>query len=219
MVVQHSTVITSFYLLVAELRRGSGIAVGWVNLTAETGSILRRNQQDRSPDFFPLASVETHRRGTAAAGKVLGIGDGAEWEQSFLDDQRKDAVRILDWGHASEHRAQAGQALCGVGPATRSAGVETWFRALRHGEPAKVLTKLRAPIAAFRGGDAAREEAPGPLASREARRDQIRDATWEAAGNPIGSGMVESGHKRVVEARLQGAGRHWAPNPRNPLVA
>ena len=36
---------------------------------------------------------------------------------------------------------------------------------------------------------------------------------YQAAGWPIGSGMVESAHKRVLQARLKGAGMQWtAPN-------
>ncbi len=54
---------------------------------------------------------------------------------------------------------------------------------------------------------------------REARREQIRSAECEAAGYPIWSGLVESATKLVVEARLKGAGRHWAPDHVNPLVA
>jgi hypothetical protein len=37
------------------------------------------------------------------------------------------------------------------------------------------------------------------------REKQIQYPTW-----PIGSGVVESGNKFVVEARLRGAGMHWA---------
>jgi len=40
-----------------------------------------------------------------------------------------------------------------------------------------------------------------------------------AQGWPIGSGAVESGNKIVVEARLKGAGMHWAHNNVNPMVA
>jgi hypothetical protein len=169
--------------------------------------------------FSHLASLETHRRGTATAGKVLGIVDGAEWEQSFLDDHRKDAVRILDWGHAAEHLAHAGQALFGAGTATLSNWLDTWLAELRRGEPEKVLRELRRQIAALRDADAAREEAQGHLAYLETRREQIRYAEFEAHGYPIGRGMVESGNKLVVEARLKGAGMHGAPNHLNPLVA
>jgi hypothetical protein len=37
-------------------------------------------------------------------------------------------------------------------------------------------------------------------------------------GWPIGSGVVESGNKLVVEARLKGAGMHWSRLSLNPLL-
>jgi hypothetical protein len=168
--------------------------------------------------FSHQASLETQRRGTATAGTVLGIVDGAEWEQSFLDDQRPDAVRILDWGHAAEHLALAGQALFGIGTDPVSAWLGIWLHELRHGEAEPVLAELRQRIGTT--GDAVgRAEAAKHLAYLEARREQIRYAAFEAQGYPIGSGMVESGNKLVVEARLKGAGMHWAPEHVNPLVA
>ena len=35
---------------------------------------------------------------------------------------------------------------------------------------------------------------------------------------PIGSGMVESANKVVVQARLKGAGMHWEPTHVNPML-
>jgi hypothetical protein len=169
--------------------------------------------------FSHLASLETHRRGTATAGKVLGIVDGADWEQGFLDDHRPDAVRILDWGHGSEHLARAGQALFGFGTAALSAWLDVWLHELRHGNPERVLDELRRQLAASSVPVQAREEVQGHLAYLEARREQIRYAEFAAAGYPIGSGMVESANKLVVEARLKGAGMHWASDHVNPLVA
>jgi hypothetical protein len=168
--------------------------------------------------FSHQASLETQRRGTPTAGTVLGIVDGADWEQRFLDDHRPDAVRILDWGHAAEHLALAGRTLFGVGTEKVSAWLGTWLHELRHGDPATVLTELRRQIATT-GEEGAREEATKHLAYLQDRREQICYATFEALGFPIGSGMVESGNKLVVEARLKGAGMHWAPAHVNPLVA
>jgi hypothetical protein len=49
------------------------------------------------------------------------------------------------------------------------------------------------------------------------------DPCFQAAGWPIGSGMVESGNKLVVEARGhplgEGAGMHWAREQVNPMLA
>ena len=42
--------------------------------------------------FARLATVETHRRGTARAERVCAVMDGA-WQQKFIDLHRPDAVR------------------------------------------------------------------------------------------------------------------------------
>jgi hypothetical protein len=42
--------------------------------------------------------------------------------------------------------------------------------------------------------------------------------SFAAAGWPIGSGSVEIANKLVVEARLKGAGMHWARSNVNPLL-
>jgi hypothetical protein len=53
----------------------------------------------------------------------------------------------------------------------------------------------------------------------QARQAQIQYAAFRAAHYPIGSGSVESANKLLVEARLKGAGRRWAPASVNPMVA
>ena len=50
------------------------------------------------------------------------------------------------------------------------------------------------------------------------RTAQMQYPTYQAAGWPIGSGMVESANKLVVEARLKGAGMHWKPEHVNPML-
>lgn len=171
--------------------------------------------------FGRLATVETHRRGTETAGEVAAVVDGADWEQGFIDLQRADAVRILDWGHATEHLAQAGQALFGVGTAATSEWLGVQLQELRHGEPERVLDELRRQQEqlAAAGESPALAMVRGRLAYLEKRKAQIRYAAFEAQGYPIGSGAVESANKLVVEARLKGAGMHWARPHVNPMAA
>ena len=57
------------------------------------------------------------------------------------------------------------------------------------------------------------------LAYLEARVAQMQYPQFVAEGWPIGSGMVESANKLVVEDRLKGAGMHWADANVNPLLA
>ena len=171
--------------------------------------------------FGRLATVETQRRGTERAGKVAAVVDGADWEQGFIDLHRPDAVRILDWGHASEYVAKAGQAVFGAGTATVSEWLSGSLHELRHGDPEVVLKELRVlrDQEAAAGESAALGVVTGSLAYLEKRREQIRYAEFAAQGYPIGSGAVESANKLVIQARLKGAGMHWAREQVNPMVA
>lgn len=172
--------------------------------------------------FTRLATIETHRRGLETAGTVCGVADGADWCQQFFDTQRPDTVRILDFPHAAGYLAQIAQAAFGTGTVETATWLETQRHALRHTTPAPVLATIRALQAqvALRPDGAERAETIGTcLAYLEKRVEQLRYATFVTAGYPIGSGIVESANKLVVETRLKGAGMHWAPVHVDPMVA
>ena len=57
------------------------------------------------------------------------------------------------------------------------------------------------------------------LAYLQTREAQLQYPQFVTAGWPIGSGMVESANKLVVEDRLKGAGMHWAEANVNGLLA
>ena len=170
--------------------------------------------------FSRLAQVETHRRGVVRAGTVVAVTDGSAWLQGVVDDQRRDAVRILDFPHAVGHLATAGQATLGAGTPAMAAWLSAQAYTLTQGDPADVLAALQAlptatapdPLAAA----AARDATHGYLT---ARWPMIQYATFRAAGYPIGSGAVESANKLVVEVRLKGGGMHWARRHVDPMVA
>lgn len=127
--------------------------------------------------FARLATVETHRRGTDRAGLVCAVVDGADWEQKFIDMHCPKAVRILDWDHAAEHVAEAGQAVFGVGTAAAAQWLEMQVHELKHGEPERVLGKLRGlgeELAAQSGRGQAQEAVRASLEYLEKRREQIR---------------------------------------------
>lgn len=172
--------------------------------------------------FGRLATVETYRRGTTTADLVCAVNDGAEWEQGFVDLQRPDAVRVLDFGHSSEHLAEVSQAVFGRETAEAKDWLSQERHELRHGDSEKVLCNLRRLRDELAGVEE-RAEALGVVESNleyfEKRREQIRYREFEAKGLPIGSGAVESANKLLVEARLKGSGMHWADEHVNPMVA
>jgi hypothetical protein len=167
--------------------------------------------------FITLATGEVHRRGVETAGCVAGVVDGSDWCQQFLQAHRPDAVRILDFPHGAQRLSDVAEAVWGPGEPAR-----TWAAAqrtvLHDGDPATVLATIRAlPLAAT--SEAASRVRPEVLGYLEPRLAQMQYATFRAQGLPIGSGIVESANKLVVEARLKGAGRRWAEDHVTPMVA
>jgi hypothetical protein len=172
--------------------------------------------------FARLATVEAQRRNVAGAGVVVALCDGAGWAQEFVDYHRPDAVRILDWGHAAGYLGAVASG-CFADPALAAAWRAAQTRELLEGDPDRVLGKLRglqADLAAAPGGAEAKLAALATaLHYLTARRDQIAYAAFRALGYPIGSGAVESANKLVVEARLKGAGMHWAEGHLDGMLA
>jgi hypothetical protein len=151
--------------------------------------------------FAEAALVETHRRGRERATEVCAVQDGAEWLQGFVDHQRADAVRILDFAHAAEYSNEIGQAVRAAGGRLPPSWLEGLLHRLKHQGPHRVLKHL--------GWLAARSPSPAiqeKLSSLLKREVHMPYPTSQQAGWPIGSGSVESANKVVVEARLKGAG-------------
>ena len=178
------------------------------------------SRQATAEELRSLAWPELYRRGIETAGVVCAVQDGAEWLQSFIAVFRPDAVRILDFPHAAEYLSEAAQAVFGAGTAETKQWLSDQLHELKHGTPKKVLAAVRTlPVARAPLSTSAAAARTKTLTYLTKRRSQIRYARFQEAGYPIGSGVVESANKLVVEARLKGSGMHWAPRNVNPLVA
>jgi len=164
--------------------------------------------------FDRLALVETHRRGIENAGQVAAVMDGAEWEQGLIDHHCPQAIRILDLAHAAEHLGEIGASIYGENTAETHAWLDEHLHKLKHAGPEEILAEIRALQEKF----PEKQEITSHLAYLEKRQQQMRYPSFQAQGWPIGSGIVESGNKVVVESRLKGAGMHWAENNVNPML-
>lgn len=168
-----------------------------------------------STTFAEQAVLELHRRGIETARRVGAVVDGAEWCQSFIDYHYIEAVRILDHPHAAEHITLIGQTTTGDGRLLSEAECARLRSELKQRGPDGVLAELRALL----DGQGELVEAAKALAYLEKRQEQMRYDELRAAGWPLGSGMVESGNKLVVEERLKGSGKHWVERNVNPMLA
>jgi hypothetical protein len=168
-----------------------------------------------SEEFEGLSLVEVHRRGVENAKEVAAVMDGSEWLQSLTDYHRPDATRILDFPHASEHISPIGEYLLGEGTPEARTWLDNRLHTLKHEGPEKLMEEIRS----LKEMHPQAEAIFGNMAYLEKRIAQMNYPEFQAKGWPIGSGIVESANKLVVEARLKGSGMHWAEENVNSMLA
>jgi len=127
---------------------------------------------------------------------VAAVNDGADWLQSLTDYHCPQALRILDFPHAAQRFGQVGQALFGEGAPEAKQWIEERLHRLKHQGPAELLKELRTLLEQHPELEVLKEN----LAYLEKREPQMNYPLFQEQGWPIGSGMVESGNKLVVEA-------------------
>lgn len=166
------------------------------------------------PGFEKATLVEMHRRGVEKAVAVAAVMDGADWLQGFIDYHREDAERILDFAHAAEYVSAIGEAVRGAGFHLPKTWLEGVLHRLKHEGPERVLLHLSRLCQRCLTPDVLKK-----WYYLLHRHSQMQYPLYQATGWPIGSGMVESANKVVVEARLKGTGMHWKPENVNPMLA
>ena len=165
--------------------------------------------------FTDLAEVETRRRHLVQAKGVCAVMDGADWLQSLVEIHRADAVRILDFPHAAEHLVKLLEALSTSGLTLPPQMMERCLHVLKHRGPG-ALARMAERLTETEMG---REDVREHLGYLRKRLSLMQYPTFRRAGWPIGSGMVESANKAVVEARLKGTGMRWKRTNVNPMLA
>ncbi len=165
--------------------------------------------------FGDLAEVEMRRRGVSQAKAVCAVTDGADWIQGFIDVHRPDAVRVLDFPHAAEHLNLLIEALQQAGVTLPPDAFDRSLHILKHRGPGLLLRWYDRLPAAFKQLEAVQKQ----IQYFRKRVSLMLYPQYQRDGWPIGSGMVESANKLVVQARLKGAGMHWAKSHVNPMLA
>jgi hypothetical protein len=153
---------------------------------------IRRAEQ-LGPSWRRLAG----HLGLRATREITALADGAKWIWAQLAEHLPGAAGVLDIYHASAHLWAAAQARFGE----ESVAVRSWVEGRR-------ATLLRAGAAGLVA------ELPGPAwaavrAYFEPHRANTDYATRLAAGQSIGSGLVEGACKQVIGRRLKQTGARW----------
>ena len=187
-------------------------------VVTRTEKVSYFSSADKAEPFSNKAIVEWHRRGGEHAEKVVAVNDGAVWIQAFIDYHCPTAIRVIDFAHAQGYVATVGKALYGA----ESDPFQQWYakisKQLGTKAPQQTLNELRFLWTQNRTHRAA-DEIEAAIRYLERRQTMIDYPHFRKNGIPIGSGMVESGHKVVMQRRMKQAGMRWAAESLNPMLA
>lgn len=184
----------------------------WKEIRLTAAQALGKTETFYAATFGDVAEVGrrwghcARRAGRGIHSQVHALGDGAEWirlqTQEVFGQQ---ATFLCDYFHVSEY-------LGAAAPSCRAKAPERWRRTqqdrLKRGALGKVINALAEHL-----------EPPGTPQELAPVRNGHRYLTNRTdcldypralrLGLPIGSGLIESGHRHVLQARLKKAGAAW----------
>jgi hypothetical protein len=191
-------------LIYQEMKAG---AVFWQDRDGQWKKRVMAGRDD--PERFGLSlwhlAVEC---GMLESSEVIFISDGGGWCHTVAEMYFKDATRILDWYHLSEHVWEAARLLY---PDDEKA-MRRWAKTcLTHLHDSSGIGLLRHLERSRRQRSAADQSALDQLIGYVRPRLAITDyVDYRAAGYVIGSGMMEATCKQLVSQRLKGPGMQWS---------
>lgn len=200
-------------------------------VAAGTEPVGQHGRQRLTPRRYVATFAASERLGALAyaaavalggpqADEQLVLGDGAAWIKAQADLHFPEAVGILDWAHVARAVHKAIRAAC-PGPGSRAQRRALHQRipdALWHGE-------LEAALAAL---TALRPTPPAdPVPVLETTIRYLRSqrawlgnyAAWQAAGYPVGSGLIERAVAIVINWRMKRRGMRWRRANASAVVA
>jgi hypothetical protein len=190
-----------------------------------TGQVVTRLTQRRLGAVLgdidalkPRLWLEALRQGIRSA-QVVWLSDGGRGLWRLFEEQFSgSATGILDFYHAAQHLWK-GAAAWLDGRTTQARRWFAWARhRLRHGKPDGVLADLTEALEVEGLPDTARDTLATVYAYLARHRDHIDYEVYKELGWPLGSGMVESACKWLIQQRFKGVGMRWSENGFTHLV-
>jgi len=139
--------------------------------------------------------------------EILKIADGARDNWTFLNDEIKEGDCVLDFYHASTHLHDAMEAIYGKNNLQTQVEYEKYRHILRHEEKGiiKVINHLKYQLKKIPKKYQLKTE----ITYFTRHRSRCEYARLAQENKPIGSGIVESACKTVLQMRCKRSGQRW----------
>jgi len=167
----------------------------------------------------PRLWLEALRQGVLTAPQVVWLSDGGVgfWG-IYTACFAAYAIGILDFYHAAQNLWKGAKAWLDG----RSRKARHWFvsarHRLRHGETDVVLNDIAAALELGGLPETARKALKNLYDYLDTHQHHIQYEKFKELGLPIGSGMVESACKWLIQQRFKGVGMRWSETGFNHLL-
>jgi hypothetical protein len=139
---------------------------------------------------------------------IVWLGDGARENWTLATDLCPFAIQILDFIHAVQNAMVCAKALLGEG----DPGLPLWEKRIRQLIDASPDVAIRELLDClpYTTTDEQLEALNKLVGYYRANDKRMRYSEFREQGLPIGSGIVESAHKHVLQVRMKQAGQRWS---------
>jgi hypothetical protein len=167
----------------------------------------------------PRLWLEALRQGVLTAPQVVWLSDGGVgfWGL-YVAYFAAYAIGVLDFYHAAQNLWKGAKAWLDG----RSKKARLWFASarhrLRHGEANVVLNDIAAALELDGLPETARKALRNLYEYLNTHQYHIQYQRFKELGLPIGSGMVESACKWLIQQRFKGVGMRWSETGFNHLL-
>jgi hypothetical protein len=167
-------------------------------------------------EFAQEQYAEATRRGAERAKRLTSVNDGAEWIWAIVLLCYPLARQVVDWWHAVDRLWTVANLVFGQGSDLARAWVKARKDELWKGEVAQVIAALDRLTP---DSEKARDEARLLREYVRTHAERMRYQEFRQAGEPVGSGTVESACKNVVGTRLKRGGMRWKVDRAEAVLA
>ena len=139
--------------------------------------------------------------------KMIKIADGARDNWTFLNDEIKEGECVLDFYHAATHLHDAMEVIYGKNSVDAITEYKKYRHSLRHDEKGidKVINHLKYQLRK----NPKKEKIKTEITYFSRHRARCQYARLAKENKPIGSGIVESACKTVLQMRCKRSGQRW----------
>jgi len=156
--------------------------------------------------------LEALRQQVCSVRQVIWLSDGGRgfWNLFERYFKRLGVIGILDFYHAAQYLYKGAKAAFDGRTQRCQATFRRWRRHLRHGRQRRLSADIQALLASPSLPKTAQKTLANLQHYLKAHQTHLDYLQFKAYGWPIGSGLVESACKWLIQQRFKGVGMRWS---------